>query len=170
MFWDVHNIILNYSYSVGKFAGIRPDDLRQLPSVRRLRTPHRSWLRPILFTGACLILMMGLSFMVQWPLSHEAILEYYFDMLDMDLEQESCIFELNDAVVDLARPPVDCSICESVKEIGRVSAITPEIFEELYAYTGKFQDLDPFCVSLFQTKTVDISLNIACTDLYQPPK
>ena len=35
---------------------------------------------------------------------------------------------------------------------------------------GKFRDLDPKSVTLFQTKIVDISLNIARTDLYQPPK
>ena len=40
----------------------------------------------------------------------------------------------------------------------------------LLQQNGTFQDLGPFCVSLFQTKTVDIPPNIARTDLYQPPK
>ena len=35
---------------------------------------------------------------------------------------------------------------------------------------GTYQDLDPKSVSNFQILTADISLNIARTDLYQPPK
>ena len=53
--------------------------------------------------------------------------------------------------------------CNSVLEI-----VASDI-QRLLEY-GKFQDLDPFCVTVFQTKIVDISLNIARTDLYQPPK
>ena len=34
------------------------------------------------------------------------------------------------AVQDVFRPPVDCSMCESVKEVDKVFTVSPELFEE----------------------------------------
>ncbi len=38
--------------------------------------------------------------------------------------QDSCVVELPEAVLDLVRPPIDCSMCEDLYEVDRVAGNT----------------------------------------------
>ncbi|KYM77411.1 JmjC domain-containing protein 4 [Atta colombica] len=40
-------------------------------------------------------------------------------------------------VQKLFRPPQDCSICQDVQQVDKLSAVDPTIFEQRYAYSGK---------------------------------
>ena len=119
------------------FSGIPLENLCLLPSVKRLKRSPGSWIRPVLYILSSVCVLFAAILIAEWPVNRETILEFYFDLFDQDIDQESCILELGDAVVDLARPPVDCSICESVHKVDKVSGISQEKFEEFYAYTGR---------------------------------
>ena len=105
-----------------------------MKKIKRLRG---SWFRPILYAILGVLVLFAAILIAEWPVDREKIIECYFELFDLDIDQENCIFELGDGVVDLARPPVDCSICESVSRVDKVSGISQEKFEELYAYTGR---------------------------------
>ncbi|KAG5321192.1 JMJD4 protein, partial [Acromyrmex heyeri] len=40
-------------------------------------------------------------------------------------------------VQKLFRPPQDCSICQDIQQVDKLSAVDPTIFEQRYAYSGK---------------------------------
>ncbi|CAH2071921.1 unnamed protein product, partial [Iphiclides podalirius] len=50
---------------------------------------------------------------------------------------ERCALEVPPTSLTLFRPPEDCSMCVDVDDIQRLANITPEEFEELYAYGTK---------------------------------
>ena len=48
-----------------------------------------------------------------------------------------CLIEFPEKLFDWTRPPVlDCSICQGIKQVDRVSNLSPSVFEVKYAYTG----------------------------------
>lgn len=47
-----------------------------------------------------------------------------------------CLIEMPGAMSKAFRPPESCEFCRGVTEIKRISNITPEQFEEEYAYSG----------------------------------
>ncbi len=62
--------------------------------------------------------------------------EQYMEFMGMDIERDTCFVEVHEMFLDMARPPVDCSLCTTVKDVERVQDITPEQFEAKYAYSG----------------------------------
>jgi hypothetical protein len=123
--------------------GLSGDQLNDLPSMELLRShsllKQQKYLQilcglVVLFTA----MLMGVLFvwLVQWPITRLQMIDAWFYFYKIDMEQEVCIVRTWDIIQDLTRPPVSCSMCNSIKNIPRVSNITPEEFEEKYAYSG----------------------------------
>ncbi len=55
----------------------------------------------------------------------------------MDLDQEQCLFPANEIMLDVFRPPQDCSFCEGIAKEDRVANLTAEDFKQHHAYSGK---------------------------------
>ena len=73
----------------------------------------------------------------QWPMTRRQVAEYFFDyVLDENIDAAMCFLEIPDELIDVVRPPADCSVCEGMESVDRVAGISPAIFEERYAYTG----------------------------------
>ncbi|XP_069939978.1 uncharacterized protein [Cherax quadricarinatus] len=56
---------------------------------------------------------------------------------NVDLYAEQCTIDMPAAVQDVFRPPVECEMCRQVSHVERVSTITPQYFEQRYAYSGR---------------------------------
>lgn len=70
-------------------------------------------------------------------LLQEKVSALYFALSDLDPKGEKCLLPMPDSVVDISRPPVDCSICRGMTSVDRAKNITSEEFEKYYAYSGK---------------------------------
>lgn len=131
--------------------GLTADQLNSLQSVRSLKAPRAvkaktwktvDWDEAILYgikallVLTCLCLLLSISFLLEWPLTKRQYLEKYFQYYDQDIDREPCIIEWNDKVIDFVRPPVDCSICKGISRVEKVANISPEEFEEKWAYSG----------------------------------
>lgn len=55
----------------------------------------------------------------------------------MWLSDDKCLISLPDSLSHAFRPPVDCNFCRNVTQIDRISNISPDEFEEYYAYNAK---------------------------------
>jgi len=58
-------------------------------------------------------------------------------VLPMDLETEQCLLSTTEVMLDVFRPPQDCSFCEGISKEDRVTNLTAEVFKEKHAYSGK---------------------------------
>ncbi|XP_037039984.1 bifunctional arginine demethylase and lysyl-hydroxylase JMJD6-B [Bradysia coprophila] len=60
-----------------------------------------------------------------------------FAVLKVYLNNEECALVLPSELSKIFRPPVNCNFCENVTEVDRVANISPDEFEQRYAYTGR---------------------------------
>ncbi|XP_045489278.1 uncharacterized protein LOC111004051 [Pieris rapae] len=94
--------------------------------VSKLELPHkipsefRSYFKYII--GTAVVAFIGF------------ILSWIFNQL---YTENDCILQLPSSSKSLFRPPEDCSMCIDIKNVTRLSDITAEEFEELFAYTTK---------------------------------
>lgn len=116
------------------------DQLSSLESVQKLRAPRKPWLRhyvlPVAVSWAACLLILGGVLLVEWPVTRRSLVQLYFDWSHMDLEHEQCLVDVADVVMDMVRPPVDCRICRGITSVDVVSKLSPEVFENKYAYSG----------------------------------
>lgn len=52
------------------------------------------------------------------------------------LEDSYCLVSMNSFLMDIFKPPSDCSICRDIKSIEKVQKISKSVFETKYAYSG----------------------------------
>ena len=117
--------------------GLTAQQINSLPAVRRLKPQRQPWVMIIGVSLLCLLLLAGVLFLIQWPLSRESVVQTYMDLYGADFEREGCLVNLADKLSEFARPPVDCDICKDVRQVDAVSGISAEEFETRYAYTGR---------------------------------
>ncbi|KAK6634576.1 hypothetical protein RUM43_011977 [Polyplax serrata] len=54
-----------------------------------------------------------------------------------NMRNDPCTLEMPDELTKIFRPPVACTICRDVTAVEKVANLSPAIFEERYAYTGR---------------------------------
>ncbi|KAK8380449.1 hypothetical protein O3P69_016792 [Scylla paramamosain] len=69
--------------------------------------------------------------------THHGFARFWLRWENVDLNAEQCTIDMPASVQDVFRPPVECGMCKDVVEIERVHTITPQQFEERYAYSGR---------------------------------
>ncbi len=116
--------------------GITPVQLQSLSAVKNLKAPRKHYVLPVLGVVAVLVVVVGVTVAIEWPVSRRGLTQSWFDWQGLDLEEETCLVDMHDVVLDVTRPPVDCGICRGVSVVEKVQNITPEEFEEKYAYSG----------------------------------
>ena len=70
-------------------------------------------------------------------LQAKTIAEWSTTFTGIDLKVDNCIYPFSELLLDLIRPPVDCSFCHGVKGFDRVSNLSQREFTEKYAYSGR---------------------------------
>lgn len=136
--------ILRHAFALG----ISSDQLGSLESVRVLlsskheeRTKRREriwkWFLRGLVLAVVVKIILAVVWLAQWPVSRADAVTYWFGVDPRDLERLRCLMGIDSPLLlDLVRPPVDCSICRNLTTVDRVSEISPELFELKYAYSG----------------------------------
>ena len=76
-------------------------------------------------------------FFLNFPVSGEQVTTLWFEWNDYDVYKEPCLLNNIEGLSSLFRPPVDCGFCVNLTGIDRVSNLTPNMFEEFYAYSGR---------------------------------
>ena len=116
---------------------ISGEDLASLKSYRRLTAKRIPIWPKVCGCVASFLLLVLVVLVAQWPVQRRTLMELWFRYSDLDIDKENCLVELNDVFLDVVRPPVDCSICEKVETVDKVTNLSPELFELKYAYSGR---------------------------------
>lgn len=130
-------------YNEAKALGLSEKDWIKLESLRNIKKSSAKKSKIFTFVNKFLFLILSLLatgffiIVTEWPVSNEKILSAWFKLQDLEPNQEQCLVEMNEFISDYVRPPVNCSFCEGVAEIDRISNITRQVFEEKYAYSGR---------------------------------
>lgn len=138
------------------FVSLTEEDLNQIPSYLELKKclppkPPRHWLHCLYLILFILIAMALLPIFVfvlvqngylpenkvLQSIHKEMARRFVEDFLKFDFNKEYCLLESLEGVEDMFRPPIDCSICQNVTEVERLSEISLSEFEEKYAYSSK---------------------------------
>ena len=121
-----------------KQLGIESKDLSKVKSLNDLKVRSYRRLFAVLIFA---ILLPPLAYGAFKALDGEVqtkVLNFVAkNVLYIDLGKEPCLVVATESYLDLFRPPVDCSVCESVDTVDVVVNLTKEKFYEKYAYTGR---------------------------------
>lgn len=119
--------------------GIKDSNLLKVDSLNNLKKPAAT--KHLLSIVICLFAITigcGVLAYKKELVTKRMIAEFLADkVLDFELEKESCFFPMPEIILDMFRPPVDCSMCKNVSHVDRVRNISREEFVEKYAYTAR---------------------------------
>lgn len=131
-------------YEKAQSLGLKHDDLASLNSVKRLRCCSKIAQLPavpkkfILFGVLVGFLAVFAGVFHLELYSRRGLAKFWLTVYhNYNLEKEKCIFLLPDKMIDVFRPPVDCSMCKDVVSVDRVKSLEYHVFEEKYAYSGR---------------------------------
>ena len=119
--------------------GIKDSQLAKMTAVRNLRKK-----RPTCFVLTSIVLGLlgifcglGLILHQQDLLSHRLLFQAAQHLLDFEMDKDFCLIPYPEIILDMFRPPVNCSICKDVHRVDRVSGLTKQEFVRRYAYTSR---------------------------------
>ncbi|KAJ7365077.1 hypothetical protein OS493_007723 [Desmophyllum pertusum] len=119
--------------------GIKDSQLSKITAVKSLQKK-----RPTCFvlTSAVFLLLgilcgVGLILYQQELLSHHALYKVAQNVIDFDMDKDICLIPYPEIVLDMFRPPVNCSMCKGVHRVDRASALSKQEFVQKYAYTSR---------------------------------
>ncbi|XP_049954702.1 uncharacterized protein LOC126470740 [Schistocerca serialis cubense] len=123
--------------ALGAEAATRPAGRRLLADrcqPQASGAPPSSPLALTLAGAACaslaLLLALGLH-------THGGFARAWLKWQRLDIYDEACTIQAPDIMTKVFRPPENCSMCVGVHHVEKVDNISPAVFEEKYAYTGK---------------------------------
>ncbi|XP_020911008.1 bifunctional arginine demethylase and lysyl-hydroxylase JMJD6 isoform X2 [Exaiptasia diaphana] len=119
--------------------GIKDSTLSKVNSVSKLKKPSRAmFFGAILVCALAIVIGCGVLAFKKEVITARMVAHFIADkILDFELEKETCFFPIPEIVLDIFRPPVDCSICKNVSSVDRVRNISPKEFLDKYAYTAR---------------------------------
>lgn len=122
-----------------KALGLNDSDLAKSSSLKELRRSRSALVfLGIVLTSLAVIIGTGTVVYKKKIITHRMIYSYLADkVLDFDLEKESCFYPYPEIILDMFRPPVNCSICRNVHGVEKLSNLTPDEFYRKYAYTAR---------------------------------
>ena len=123
-----------------KALGIGDNVLTKSPSLKVLRSKKFSSLVlfGIVLTVFAVLIGAGTILFRRKVITHRMVYSFLADkVFDFDLEKESCFYPYPEIILDIFRPPVNCSICRDVHGVEKLSNLTQEEFSRKYAYTSR---------------------------------
>ena len=70
-------------------------------------------------------------------IASKTIAEWSTVFTGIDLKKDPCIYLFSKNLLDVFRPPVDCTFCHGITGFERVQNLSPEVFVKKYAYSGR---------------------------------
>jgi hypothetical protein len=125
-------------YQKALAMGLTDKNLLELESLEFIRTEKSSSKKSgyfIPFLVLCLVLVCSV-FIADFPVGRQAALESIWFGGNY-AEDERCLVDFRQTMMDLFRPVSNCNICRNLREVDRVANITPEEFEAKYAYSKR---------------------------------
>lgn len=126
-------------YQKARAMGLTDDDLMKLESLEYIRT-EKSKKSCGGYVASVLLLCVALVFgvlLADFPVGKQTALEKLWYGSGRYVEDERCLLDLREKIMDFFRPVSNCDICRNLLEVDRVANITPEEFEAKYAYTKR---------------------------------
>ena len=123
-----------------KTLGISDNDLLKSSSLKVLRSNRFGALFTfgIVLTVLAVLIGAGTVAYRKKYITHRMVYKFLAEKwFDMDLERESCFYPYPEIILDMFRPPVNCSICRNVHGVEKLSNLTKEEFFKNYAYTSR---------------------------------
>ena len=130
-----------------KRFGLQGKDLARLMSLKELKTTNsfvsrylkatcRKYVIPAMFCFIALQMLVLSVWVFEWPTSRYELINYGFQLYELDISKEPCIIPVFEKIQDFTRPPVDCSICRGLVNVTKRSKLPKSVFEAQYAYSG----------------------------------
>ena len=130
-------------YQKAKDLGLSDKDIRKLDFVQKYQPKKFNilaillkWTFYLIIVLALMVTLVYIGIQKGW-VKEKQIAEFSTIFTNIDLQTDNCVVPLTDAVLDFFRPPVDCSFCEGINQFDRVEKLSPEVFMEKYAYSGR---------------------------------
>lgn len=119
--------------------GIKDSQLAKITAVKNLqkKRPTCSVLTSIVFGLLGVLCGFGLILYQQELLSHRSLFQAAQHVLDFEMDKDFCLIPYPEIILDMFRPPVNCSICKDVHRVDKVSGLSKEEFVRKYAYTSR---------------------------------
>lgn len=122
-------------YAKCKALGISTKKLSGLTSVKKLKAKRKSFRNGVFYWLLAALVLLSALF-VSFGLQPVLIFaKFWFYLRGLDIENEACFLDIPLEVQDIFMPPFDCSICRNLSTIQKVSNISPEEFEQKFAYS-----------------------------------
>ncbi|XP_023223354.1 uncharacterized protein LOC111624676 [Centruroides sculpturatus] len=68
--------------------------------------------------------------------TREGLSRVWFYWENIEIHEEMCTVDMPPFIQNVFMPPVDCSHCENLTHVPRISDVSPILFEKMYAYSG----------------------------------
>lgn len=137
------NLHFQYLYDTAVQEGLQPSDLMKIDAVVELREDLNSFEIPN-YVWKCLaafvisFISLVIVYLSEWPVDNDTVFKLWMDVGGADPISHQCAVEVFEFMPEMFRPPArSCNFCRNVKSVKKVENISPEQFEELYAYTGR---------------------------------
>lgn len=114
-----------------KELGIKDSQLTKLTSVKNLSKRRSTCLvfTSFVFGLVGILTGFGLILYQQGVLSNQSLWKVAEFVLDFDIEKDFCVIPYPEMILDMFRPPVDCTICEDVHQVDRVSLLSRDVLQ-----------------------------------------
>ena len=70
-------------------------------------------------------------------ITRRPLFKFFQYVTDLSMDKDFCLIPYPEIILDMFRPPVNCSVCKEVHKIDRVSSLSKEEFLGKYAYTAR---------------------------------
>ena len=119
--------------------GIKDSQLAKITAVKSLQKKRLTCfvLTSIVFGLVGIVCGFGLILYQQGHLSPRLMYSVAQNVMDFDMEKDFCLIPYPEIILDMFRPPVNCSLCRDVHRVDRVSGLSKEEFVRKYAYTSR---------------------------------
>ncbi|XP_057290459.1 uncharacterized protein LOC130613150 [Hydractinia symbiolongicarpus] len=141
--YELAKIRFKRLYQKAKDLKIRDDDLKKFSFVKRYKEEKLNivslavkWLFIVLVV--CTLVLAGVFVAVKTDvLAAKTLAEWSTIFTGIDLKTDACVYPFSESLLDVFRPPVDCSFCRGITKFDRVSQLSQQDFVEKYAYSGR---------------------------------
>lgn len=122
-----------------KELGIKDSQLAKIAAVKSLQKKRLSCfvLASIVFGLVGILCGLGLILFQQGVISSRSLYSAAQNVMDFDMDKDFCLIPYPEIILDMFRPPVNCTMCQDVHNVDRVSNLSKEEFVRKYAYTSR---------------------------------
>ena len=124
-----------------KELGIKDSQVSKIAALKSLQrkrlTGSRFVLASVAFGLLGVLCGIGVVLHQQDLVTHQSLYKFMQYVTDFDMDKDICVIPYPEIILDMFRPPVNCSLCKEVHKVDRVSALSREEFVRKYAYTGR---------------------------------